>query len=228
MSKENNNPAGPVVPDLVKDTPILKDTPRVEPAAEPERVEFTPAQQAKVNEIVKAAMGRAAFETRSELATTKKLLEQALAAASPDATEADKLRAEAEVLKLRLADLTQEHSRERLENAVLAAATRARFVDPEQASLLLEKSELVSADGAFDLAKVQAAVTSLAERSPHLIRGAVIPGSGSAPAQSIPPDTKLETYFGRGSNARLANELAIKRPDVYRQLRAAAVRKGLV
>jgi len=228
MSKENNNPAGPVVPDLVKDTPILKDTPRVEPSAEP-KVSFTPEQQAKIDEIVKAAMGRAAFETRSELARTKKALEQALAAASPDATEADKLRAQLDAARLRLDDLAQEHSRERLENTILAKAASARFVDPNQAALLLDKVDLLDADGAPDSAKIAAAVQSLADRSPWLVKGEVKPGSGSSPAQSVPADApKLEELFGRGSNAKKCNELAIKNPSLYRTLRAQALRKGLV
>ena len=218
-----NNPAGPVVPDIVANTP------RVE-APEPEqRVEFTAAQQAKVNEIVKAAMGRAAFETRTELGRTKKALEAALLAANPDASEIEKARAEAEVLKLRLTDLAEEHSRERLENAITRAANAERFVDPEQCSLLIDKASLVKEDGSVDAAKVNSAVAALAQRSPHLIRGEVKPGAGSAPAQSVPADApKLEELFGRGSNAKKCNELAIKNPSLYRTLRAQALRRGLV
>lgn len=43
----------------------------IPPVPESEVVEFTPAQQAKLDEIIKKSMGRAASETRQELATEK-------------------------------------------------------------------------------------------------------------------------------------------------------------
>lgn len=211
-------------------TPAPIPTPAPTPAPEKEKVTFSPEQQARIDVIIKDAMGRAASDLRKDNARLREALDKQIAANKPDATETDRVKAENEALKLRLSDVTSEYGREQLELAISNAASTARFVDPSQACLLLgSRDGLTKEDGTVDPVRVQAAVDELARRSPHLVRGEVHPGAGSTPAQSIPPaEMRLETLFGRNSDARAANRLAIQNPTQYRRLRAQAVRKGLL
>jgi hypothetical protein len=230
MAEKDNSP---LTPDLVARTPEVK--PAVTPVTatttttEPEVVHFTPAQQAKLDEIVKSAMGRAAGQLRQENNQLRKSLESALAAAQPDASELEKTRAALEATKLRLEDPTQERQAALLEAEIVAAANVERFVDVQQATLLLDKSSFVKPDGSLDLEAAKNAVRALANKSPHLIKGDVKSGSGSFPDQNIPqPPVKLESLFGRGSNAAEANRLAISDPQRYKTLRADARKRGLI
>src|SRR5216684_6780291 len=73
-----------------------------------EVVEFTPAQQEKLDSILKKAMGRAGSEARAEAADLKAKLaaaETRLKAQAPDATRSDVLAAELEASKAEVASL---------------------------------------------------------------------------------------------------------------------------
>src|SRR5690349_7246435 len=73
-----------------------------------EPVEFTPAQQEKLDSIVKKAMGRAGADARAEAADLKAKvvsLETQLKATRPDASQSDVLRAELEASKAQIASL---------------------------------------------------------------------------------------------------------------------------
>lgn len=201
----------------------------------PEPVHFTPEQQSKIDQIVKAAMGRAAADTRAELARTKaeaeKLaaeLKTALLAAAPDATEADKLRLQLEQERKNNEQLSKSFAAERINNAVVTAAQAAGMLNPAHALRLIDVPPAL-ADGSPDTAAITAAVNRLANVNPNLVRGSIRPGSGSVPSNGVPPVTEpVEKYFGKGSDARAANQLSLRNPGEYKRLRAEAVRKGLI
>ncbi|MBZ5689200.1 MAG: hypothetical protein LAP86_29700 [Acidobacteriia bacterium] len=182
-----------------------------------------------MDEIVKAAMGRAAAETRKENARLRQSLEAALVAANPDASELEKTKAQLDAAKLRLEDLTTERQNALLESEIVSAANAENFVDSKQVALLLDKSSFVKDDGTLDLEAARGAVRALANKSPHLVKGSVKSGSGSGAASQIPqPSVKLESIFGRNSNAEEANRLAIADPQKYRALRTEARKRGLI
>jgi len=215
----------------VTPAPTAPDTPPETKA----KVEFTPEQQAKIDEIVKSAMGRAASETRQRLTQTQAELEQikaerdrALAAVGPDATEADRLRVQLDQERQRNVELTAAQQRERLNNAVLMAASQEGFVSPHEALKLAEVPTL-DEQGNFDATAVANAVHALAAKSPHLVKGTTRPGSGSGPSVSIPaPTIEVNQVFGPKSDARLANRLAIQNPREYARLKTMARTKGLI
>jgi hypothetical protein len=216
--------AGHITPDLVERTPV------VEPSPEPEKVVFTPAQQAKIDEIIKGVTGRTASELRRENAKLRNSLDSALKASSPDATELDRVRAELDGAKLRLEDMASERANALLESEIVAAAHSEGFVDSQQATLLLDKSSFVKQDGSLDIEAAKAAVRTLANKSPHLVRSTAKSGSGSGPDQRMPPpvSAKLESLFGRGSNAAEANHLALTNPAAYKTMRLEARKRGLI
>lgn len=217
----------PLTPDIVAKTPVV--------ALPQEPVKFSPEQQSKIDAIVREAMGRAAADTRAELAREKAEKERlaaelktALLAAAPDASEADKLRLELDQAKKRTEELTASFAQERQNNAILSAAQQAGLVNPQHALRLIDPPAPL-ADGSPDVAAIQAAIQKLSTENPNLVIGRTLPGSGSGPSNGLPTTTrKCEDFFGRGSNAAAANRLAISNPSAYRALRAEAVRKGLV
>jgi hypothetical protein len=217
----------PLTPDIVAKTPVV--------GPPPEPVKFTPEQQSKIDAIVREAMGRAAADTRAELAREKAEKERlaaelktALLAAAPDASEADKLRLQLEQERKSKEELSQSFQRERTNNVILSEATKAGIVNPALAYRLIDAPPAL-ADGSPDVAAIAAAIQKLSTENPNLVYGQTRTGSGSAPSTGAPPITrKCEDFFGRGSNAAAANRLAISNPAAYRSLRAEAVRKGLV
>src|SRR6266481_5649637 len=88
----------------------MTDTPEVTllPDTTIEPVEFTAAQQVKVDQIVRQSMGRAGSDARAEAADYKAKLAAAelrLKAQAPDATRSDVLAAELEASKATIASL---------------------------------------------------------------------------------------------------------------------------
>jgi hypothetical protein len=224
MSNPEPNSNNPIVPDIVANTPAVAPTP------EPERVSFTPEQQAKVDQIVREAHGRLARDLREQLAKEKAEkarieaeLEIARAAASPDATALEKAQYETQQERQRREAAEQALVRRDREDAIRAAARTAGFVSETQALKLVDVPE-----GATP-AEIEKLVSDYGAANPNLIKGQVRPGSGSTPASGLPaPTVPLEKLFGRDSDARLANALAIKNPVEYKRMRAVAKAKGIL
>src|SRR5262245_16196287 len=65
----------------------------------------------------------------------------------------------------------------------------------------------------------------IAQRSPRPDPPPSAPAAMPAPTEQLP---KLEEIFGRTSNAARANALCLKNPDLYRRLKAEAIKRGLL
>jgi hypothetical protein len=227
----NNNSDKPLTPDIVGKTPIVEPT--VTPSSEPEKVEFSPAQQAKLEEIIKAATGRTASDLRKQLAKTEAELaaakaerDRAEAAARPDASVDEKLALELDTERRKNAELTQTLRNREREAAIRAAARNAHFIDENDALKLVDIPDDADAE------TIRTTVDSFAQNPArfHLIRGTAKSGSGSGPSSgyTTTPTYTVEQLFGKGSNSALANKIGIQRPDLYKSLKAEAKRKGLV
>jgi hypothetical protein len=217
-----STPEAPLTPDIVGKTPAVE-------SAKP--VTFTPEQQTKLDEIVKAAMGRAAAETRqklslaeTELAATKAKLEVAARANAADATEAEKHAAQLQERDLKIKELEQSARRTARENTILAAARAENFVDPDLALRLVDIADDATPE------QITRAVHQFAASRDYLIRGTTKSGSGSGPDRGAPPAPvyQVEQVFGPKSDARLANKLSLTNPSAYKALRLQAKQRGLV
>jgi hypothetical protein len=212
-----------------------------------ENVEFTPAQQEKLDDILKKAMGRAGKEARAEAADLKAKLAAAelrLKAQAPDATRSDVLAAELEASKAEVASLkaTSAESTKTAELQRLAMAEN--FIDVGLITTILAPRVqrqgntyvVVNEDGtarqnaAGENQTLAEAVAQEAANRPYLVRGQVRSGGGGTSSSGTPPPTSrpLTFYFGPGSNSAATNALSIQRPDEYRRLRQEAVKIGLV
>lgn len=205
-------------------TPVPAPSPEPTPNPNPEPVTFTTAQQARIDELIRGAMGRAAAETRSQLATAQEKIRQMEA----ERTESETVRAEQRL----------QQERETLTNRVLLEAEREHFVSPSQVerlvrdSVKIENGKVVVLDDAGSPREgvtLQSFLQEFAGQNAHLVRSALPSGTGSGRDMRAPqPDVRLEQLFGKGSDAEAANRLALSNPAKYKSLRAEAQRRRLI
>jgi hypothetical protein len=204
-------------------------------------VTFTEAQQARINEIVREAMGRAGREHRDraeQLSTENTTLKSQLEEASGKLSAADALAA-------RIATLEAEHRQSKVSDAITSAAVEAGFVDLEVARLLAmqaiqvgENGEITvkGSDGQPRLDEVGNPLSlvdyfrEIGARKRYLVRTEMRGGSGSFEAvrPSGPTDGELEKYFGKKSSGAAADALYRHSKQKYLAMKAAAQRRGLI
>lgn len=215
---------------------------QVEQQNQPEKVTFSPAQQERLNELIRDAMGRAGREARAESAELRVKIEA--------------LNRELEVVKTERTNLENEAktSKEQAllqgkQNLLLSLAAKHGFVAPEQGVALLKdkiqfneekKRYIVLGDDGKVLSgptgepiSADDFVKGYAATNPNLIRSEVRTGVGSAESReyqgtAVTDAAYLRSLFGRGSDARLANDLAKRDQREYRRLKAEARRQGLI
>jgi hypothetical protein len=207
---------------------------QIEQRTQTEKVTFNEAQQAKVNELIREAMGRAGNQARAEAATLKADLE--------------KLRAEHEKIKGEATTTKEKALETGKESLLLSLAGKHNFVRGEQLVKLLgdrvsfdesakryvcknpDGTTMTAANG--EPLPVEALVSAYASENPNLVRGDLKLGTGAVESRQWtgePNQTdRLKQLFGKGSNSRLANELAMRDPQAYRQLKRDAQRAGLI
>jgi len=211
-----------------------------EPAAE-DKVVFDDRQKARINELIKGAMGRAGKEAReraAELETELATLRTKLPHEEPNlALELDTTKAELKALK--------DAQRENTVKEALRRAASDTYIDQELGIRLMRdrvsvddngRITVLAADGTpalngstLEPATLADLAQTIANEKKYLARSAVRPGSGSALNQnqqsSLP---KLETLFGPRSDGGAANKLAMRNPALYHQLKAQARERGLL
>ncbi len=212
-----------------------------------EKVVFDEVQQKKVDELIRESMGRAAATVRLELATAQDQLTtlQAELQAAKDAATATGDVAKAKDSEIQKAK--EETVAVRKQNAITEAGAKYNFYNPAQLAKLT--SDEIRWDGAKFVVLGSDATPRLgldgstlsldsffrefAAQNPHLVRGDVKPGIGSREAQQPPYATlgekeKLTQLFGRKSDSKKANDLAMSDPAEYKRQRHAARRLGLI
>jgi hypothetical protein len=82
------------------------------------------------------------------------------------------------------------------------------------------------------LLRLDSFFAEFASANQHLVRGTVLPGVGSRenqlPYPTIGEKERLAKLFGKGSDSRAANTLAINNPQEYRRLKREARSHGLI
>jgi hypothetical protein len=225
------------------------EVPEVEvlPTTTIEPVEFTPAQQVKLDLILKKAMGRAGADARAEAADLKAKLaaaETRLKAQAPDATRSDVLAAELEASKAEIASLKATGAETSKVAELQKLALAENFIDVQLITTILaprvqrqgnsyivaNEDGSVRQNGAGENLTLAEAVAQEAANRPYLIRGQVKSGGGGTSSSGhLPPTTlPLSHYCGPGSNSAATNALSIQRPAEYKRLRLLAQREGLV
>jgi hypothetical protein len=215
----------------------------------PTKVTFSPEQQAKIDELIRSAMGRAGNEAKARAASLE-------AEVTTLQTQLATLKGDKSGLESSLTLKEQEAKAARNEtiavrkqNTIQAAATEHNFFNPQQVAQLTDKDVqwdaakgkfiVVGEDGTERLGidgnplSVDAYYKEFASKNPHMVRGSVLPGIGSREAQQPPHRTlgereKLAKPFGKLSDSRAANTLAINNPQEYKRLKREARSHGLI
>lgn len=106
-------------------------------------------------------------------------------------TETDRLKAEKEEADKKAAKAEKELAKERINSAITAAATAARFADPTDAHAFIDVASItVTDDGKPDGRSVKAAVDKLAKDKPHLVTPIGSGDGGSQNGGPLPDKTK--------------------------------------
>jgi hypothetical protein len=214
---------------------------------EPE-VEFSPAQQIKLDSILKKAMGRAGADARAEaerLRVENERLKQ-VAAGQGSADELERVRGELASSKLEQAAILEASVKSQRDLVIAQESSRHGFIDVDALQRLTRQNlrhnatsrsfEIIADDGTPVLNAAQEPISvsdyfaDYASKKPWLVRGQVKSGGGGTSSSGTPAPTTLPLshYFGPGSSASACNALSINRPSEYRRLRQEAVKIGLV
>jgi hypothetical protein len=203
------------------------------------KVTFSAEQQAKIDELIRAAMGRAGNDARATAARLE--------------AEAEALRAEVARLNGDKSGLEREAKSARDEavafrkqTAITEAGVKFNFYDPAQLAKLTsdevgwdgKRFVITGEDGTPRVGldgtplSVDEFFREFATKNPHLVKGDVKPGVGSRenqiPHPTIGEKEKLAKLFGRGSDGKAANDLALSDPNEYKRQRHVARRLGLI
>ena len=210
-----------------------------------QKVTFSPEQQARVDEIVRESMGRAAKDLRAENFKLRTELDAAKVTATPQNDGTAHLATELATIKAERDSLRERQTEGSIREQLRKAADAEGFVDVDLAiSILRTQVQLtdgkllpVAADGTprlgatLDPMSLQELSRELANSKPFLVRSNVKPGIGSAESSTsllAGSGIELERIFGANSNAGEANRLAMIDPKKYSRLRALAREKGLL
>ena len=164
----------------------------------------------------------------------------------------DKANAEAEAAR-RAAQAKESEARaarEQLANfqkqaAISRAAEKLGFINPDIIVQLTGSNVVVGDDGklsvvgingeprfnsAYQPMSVDEYLAEYGDQNKYLVRGETKTGAGSTTSASFPGGGtyKLTELFGKESNSKLANQLALQEPARYKALRAEAVKAGLL
>ncbi len=136
----------------------------------------------------------------------------------------------------------------RKQNIIQDAAAKLGFFNPSQVAQLTDKDVqwdagkqkfiVLGEDGTERLGidgnplTVDGYYKEFASKNTHLVRGDVKPGVGSSenkiPYSTLGEKEKLAKLFGRGSDGKAANDLALSDPNEYKRQRHVARRLGLI
>jgi hypothetical protein len=211
------------------------------------KITFSPEQQLKVDELIRESMGRAGSDAR---ATAARLQAEMTVLQTELATlKGDKSGLESSLtLKEKEAKAAREETISvKKQNVIQEAGAKFNFYNPAQLAKLTsdeikwdgtkfvvlgeDGSPRLGLDGSTPLS-VDEFFREFATKNPHLVKGEVKPGIGSRenqlPHPTIGEKEKLAKLFGRGSDGKAANDLALSDPNEYKRQRHVARRLGLI
>ncbi|SRR6266404_1722569 len=222
--------------------------PELDNEVKPPKITFSPEQQLKVDELIRESMGRAGNDARATAARLQAemtVLQTELATLKGERTGLES--------SLTLKDKEAQAARNetiavRKQNIIQDAAAKLGFFNPSQVAQLTDKDVqwdagkqkfiVLGEDGTERLGidgnplTVDGYYKEFASKNTHLVRGDVKPGVGSSenkiPYSTLGEKEKLAKLFGRGSDGKAANDLALSDPNEYKRQRHVARRLGLI
>ena len=167
--------------------------------------EATPdGQEPEAPEIDVEAMRKELAEARREAAkyrtSLRKYEQEQQAKANESLTAEERYKAELATLQQRLATAEQAAQDRLVRSAVVTAAAKAGFVDPDDAVALVDRGALeISEDGT--VAGVDDAIRAIAKAKPYLVRPKATSSSTAAPAggPQAPTDAQLRAELFGGN-----------------------------
>lgn len=204
-------------------------------------------------EAAKAELGKAKTpsekkESKAEAEALAAQIQEMKAIQSQTAAEMDRLKQLAASKDKDVEAARKEALNIRKQNAIQSAASSHGFVDVDVVTALTseaiqfdpEKAKfyVVGENGqprlnaAYEQMSLDEYFQEFATKKPYLVRGDVKGGVGSTEAQRSALNQQgkypVDQIFGKGSNAALANKLALTQPKEYARLKAEARDKGLI
>jgi hypothetical protein len=208
----------------------------------PDKVTFTPEQQAKVDEIVKSSMGRAARETRERVAQLEQEVQslRAKPVLGDDAQQQalEDAHHEAKQLRTVIADMQRDQAIQKaaegsgfVDHRIVQQLTskNVRYDDSRGQFIVVDDKGVQRLNSSHEPMTLNEFYAEYADKNPFLVRSEFKGGSGSTPTSQLGSSSiPLAKLFGRGSDAALANKVAKRDPLRYRALRDQARRDGLI
>jgi hypothetical protein len=228
---------------------MSEQTPVTPEPTPPAKVTFTAEQQSKIDELIRAAMGRSARDIREQAAKLQEEKDAAIAAAEVLKSELAALRGDKSGLEKESKTAKQELAKVKKQALLAEAASKHGFVDAKQVTKLVDDQivfdpasnqfHVINEDGSVRTGLDGSTPLSLdtyfsefAAQNSHLVRGTVRAGVGSGEnARPYAPTTQIDTLkaiFGKGSSSQKANQIAMADPLRYKQLRREARAAGLI
>ena len=207
-------------------------------AQEIEKITFSQEQQARIDEIVKASMGRAGREAREEAATLREQIEAMTA--NPDKRVAD-LEAELRNRDSKIAALSIASEAIQAARTVERAALRAGLLNPDDVGTLLAKHVKI-VDGKANVVTAQGVTRYNRYMQPMTVDEMIneftstkpyyLPGQGDGSSERTQSartwQVPLDKVFGRRSEAKTAAKLMREHPQEYARMKIAAREEGLI
>jgi hypothetical protein len=230
--------------DIIDDVaPILIDTPPIERES-PEPEKQVTMSQSQLDALIKsrqAASLKKAAKAEEELSRLKAIT----VGSSEDASTVEKLRAEialeqqrASAAEARAAAQEKAILQGRLGSSINAVDTESvsklladRITMRDGKAIVLDESGAEQKNPDGSPTSPEQLYQSWAEAHPWAIRGQVIPGTGERgfQGQRPPAQIPLEQIFGPKSDARLANQIALRNGGRdYARMKIEAKKRGLI
>src|SRR5574343_631560 len=198
------------------------------------KVEFTPEQQDKVNQLIKEAQGRAAKELQEKLVATASEVEQLKAKLNEASVKSKEPVADTELDgKLKEAQTVIEQFKAQVEQFRKLASDKEseleKVTTKQKQTEKMYALERAAGSGRFnDVSMVLKDVEDKVVYSDTYGRYVVLSAEGHPRMNAALEPMSLEEIFGKDSSARKANELYAKDPAEYKRLKAQALAQGLL
>ena len=200
------------------------------------KIEFSPEQQNKVDELIRESMGRAGSIAKATAAQAERDAATARAEALSLKAELATLKGDKEELARVTKTIQEENIKIRTGQVIQDAAAKLGFFNPSQLAKLVgddlkwdgakfivvgsDGSPRLGADGTTPLSP-DSFFQEYASQNPHLVRGEVKTGVGSRemtqpPHKTLGEKEQLAKLFGRGADAVACNRLALSNPAEFK------------
>lgn len=220
---------------------------KVEAAAQKQQLAAMQVELDAAKEAAKNAFGKSGKEhANADVAALQSQFDDLKKIQQQTAEENRLSKQQAQAKDKEVAEAREETIKVRKQNAIQSAAAKHNFVDPEMLTKLvgdsikwegdkfvvLSEGGTVRLNAALDPMTMDEFFSDYASKKPYLVKGDVKSGAGSKVSASyqVTGDqfVKASDIFGKGSNSKLANEIGLKNPALYKSMKEQAKTAGLI